>query len=78
MMEDFREALQEKIVVTKLLLHVQRTYEERETHLRRYLSQGDIERLVFGQNPFKDAASVSSQYFWMIFEHNLRTISIQQ
>jgi len=57
--EDFTEALQEKIM-TKLLLRVQEAYEEREMHLLRYLSQGDIERLVSGQNPFKDTASVRS------------------
>lgn len=76
-MEDFTEALQEKIILTKLLLRVQEAYEEREMHLLRYLTQGDIERLVSGQNPFKDTASIRAQYFEAVFKHNLRTFSMQ-
>jgi hypothetical protein len=77
MLEDFKEALQEKIVMTKLLLRVQQTYEEREIHLRRYLSQGDIEQLVSRQTPFQDTPTVSAMYLRTIFEHNLRTFSVQ-
>lgn len=75
-LEQFKEALDEKMVVARLFLRTQEIYEERELLLRRYLSQEDIEQFVSEQHPIKDAASVGAKFLRAICEHNLRSFSL--
>lgn len=75
-LEQFREALDEKMAAARLFLRTQEMYEEREMLLRRYLSQEDIEQFVSEQHPIKDAASVGAKFLRAICEHNLRSLSL--
>lgn len=74
-LEQFNETLDEKQLLVKILLRIQRTYEERELLLRRYLSQEDIEQLISERNPVKGTATVSAKYFHAVCGHNLRSFS---
>lgn len=77
-LEQFKETLGEKMMAAKLLLRIQRTYEERELRLRRHLSEEDIERLVSDQNPIKDAASIDAKYLNALCEQTLRSFSVNR
>ena len=74
---EFKEALEEKKMLAKLLHRTQQVYEGRELLRHRYLSQKDIEKLVFERNPFKDsaAATVGAKYFHAVCGLKLRSFN---
>ena len=60
-MKDFKEALEEKLLLAKLLLHTQQTFEEHKLLLCYYLGQEDIEQLISEWNPPNDATIVAAK-----------------
>lgn len=50
-MDQFKESLEEKRLMKKVLVRIQRTYEERELLLRRHLTQNDIDQLICEHEP---------------------------
>lgn len=77
-MKEFNEALEEKLLLGQLLLRIQRTYEERELLLRRYMSKEEIDRLICERNPVQNRATVNAKYLHAVFEHNLRSYSMNR
>lgn len=77
-LQQFNEVLEEKLLLARLLLRIQRTYEERELDLLRYLSQEDIEELICERNPLKNSATANAKYVHAVFEHNLRSLSMNR
>lgn len=74
-MEQFRESATEKMLLAKLLLRIQETYEEREELLRRYLSQEDIDRLLSEHDVVQDPATVRAKYLHAVCGHSLRSFN---
>ena len=78
-LERFKEALGEKYMLAKLLLHTQEPYEESEMLLRRFLNKEDIEWLISEHSPFKDSggtATVGARYVHVVCEDTLLPSSV--
>jgi hypothetical protein len=78
-LEQFKEAIGEKYLLTKLLLHSQEAYEECEMLLRHFLSEDDVARLISKQSPFKGSggsAMVGVKYLQAVYEHTLWSNSV--
>jgi hypothetical protein len=74
--KDFKETLEEKLLLAKLLLHTQEAFEERELLLRHYLGQEDIEQLISEWNPPNDATTVAAKYLHAVCGQNSKSFSI--
>lgn len=74
-MHEYKEALGEKFILTKLLLRIQQTCEERETLLHDFLSQEDVERVTSENNPLGDSdiATIGAKYLHAVWNHSLRS-----
>jgi len=76
-MQRFKGVLEEKMMLVKLLFRCQKSYEEHEAHLRRYISEEDIKKLVSNQSPIKrfETETVYGKYFNAVCGHNLRSFN---
>jgi hypothetical protein len=70
-LEQFKESVEEKKLMARVLVRIQETYEEREMLLRRHLTDEDIDRLISDEEP----DTVRTKYIHAICGHTLRSFS---